>query len=230
MAETRILRLIGYWDGPAEPDGWPDVCRFVAAVDPTVQRTVADYLRSGTVLAVAAGFSACRLCGAANGSAELTDGVHFIWPEGLAHYVEDHGVRLPDEIADVAALGVAATVDPEPDVTVDEQWWRRQTGESTTHRPGCRHSPAVASWDLPVQAEIYVDRVPPDAVAVLARIRRLLGIGWPFTELRRLLGAQPVHAVAGNPAALHHSLIAAPELRPYLFYEAGGALLPIWPA
>ena len=30
------------------------------------------------------------------GSKDLTDGV-WVWPEGLAHYVGTHGVRLPDE-------------------------------------------------------------------------------------------------------------------------------------
>ena len=29
-----------------------------------------------------------------NGNLELTDGT-FLWPEGLAHYVRDHDVRLP---------------------------------------------------------------------------------------------------------------------------------------
>jgi hypothetical protein len=30
------------------------------------------------------------------GGRDLTDGV-WMWPEGLAHYVERHAVRLPDE-------------------------------------------------------------------------------------------------------------------------------------
>jgi hypothetical protein len=30
------------------------------------------------------------------GRLDLSDGV-WLWPEGLAHYVEAHGVRLPDE-------------------------------------------------------------------------------------------------------------------------------------
>jgi hypothetical protein len=85
MVMTRVVRLIGYWDGPAETlDEWPDVCAFVAAVDADQQAGVAEYLRSGTMLAAAAGISVCRICGVANGSGELTDGVNFVWTEGLA--------------------------------------------------------------------------------------------------------------------------------------------------
>lgn len=80
----------------------------------------------------AAGTSLCRICGQANGSAELTHGVRFVWPEGLAHYVEAHDVRLPAEVT--AAMDIL----PRPvDVTeferrlldrnelvVDVDWWR----------------------------------------------------------------------------------------------------------
>jgi hypothetical protein len=36
----------------------------------------------------------CRFCGAENGSSERSDGV-YLWPEGLAHYIRRHNVRLP---------------------------------------------------------------------------------------------------------------------------------------
>ena len=39
------------------------------------------------------------LCGKTNGCAEVTDGV-YLWPEGLAHYVREHSVRLPDDVLD----------------------------------------------------------------------------------------------------------------------------------
>jgi hypothetical protein len=129
-----VLRLIGYWHGPPATEGWPDVRAFVApAPDPGERQAVADYLRSGTAFVAAAGFSMCRICGAANGSTELTDGVHFVWPEGLAHYVEAHSVRLPDEVVAVAAGGPAPPVDLDPfttalletrEVTIDDGWWR----------------------------------------------------------------------------------------------------------
>ncbi|XVU28759.1 hypothetical protein ACQPZJ_17390 [Actinoplanes sp. CA-054009] len=71
------LRLLGYWDGRSAAGGWPDVCGFVSADDGTRAAVVA-YLRSGSAFAAASGSSLCRLCGARNGSAELTDGRHFI--------------------------------------------------------------------------------------------------------------------------------------------------------
>ncbi|MBL7255898.1 hypothetical protein [Paractinoplanes lichenicola] len=85
----------------------------------------------------------------------------------------------------------------------------------------------MAAWELPEHAEIYVDRIPPDAMALLVGIRRLLGAAWPFAGLRDLLASQPFRAGAGNPADLHRALNASPELRPYLFYGADGALRPL---
>ncbi|MEU4164815.1 hypothetical protein [Actinoplanes sp. NPDC026670] len=129
-----VLRLIGYWDDLSAPDGWPEVGQVAGLAMTAEERdAVVAYLRSGTEVAAFAGFSACRICGAANGSTELTDGEHFVWPEGLAHYVEAHDVRLPDEVIAVARRGPARPVDPlaferasfeTGDLTVDEQWWR----------------------------------------------------------------------------------------------------------
>src|SRR5262245_61778483 len=124
---TKVLRLIGYWNDSTQPQELPHVCDFVCAdLDITVQQSVAAYLRSGTVFVAAAGFSFCRLCGEVNGSTEQTDGEHFVWPEGLAHYVEVHGVNLPDEVAAVATRGAAAVVDL-------DWFWRalQNTGELT---------------------------------------------------------------------------------------------------
>jgi hypothetical protein len=138
---SRVLKRIGYWDGPAAPAGWPDVRDFVVQEpDPGRQQAVAAYLRSGTAYVAAAGFSVCRICGAANGSTELTDGEYFVWPEGLAHYVEAHNVRLPDEVVAVAARGPAPAVDLQRftrqllesrDLVIADEWWRsRRYSES----------------------------------------------------------------------------------------------------
>ncbi|WP_051367937.1 hypothetical protein [Hamadaea tsunoensis] len=239
---TDALRLIGYWDGPVATDGLPDVCAFVDAdaYRPMRQR-VAAYLRSGTVFIAAAGVSICRLCGAANGSAELTDGEHFAWPEGLAHYVEEHGVRLPDEFTDLAVRGAAPFVDPERlghllrtgALRIDLGWWRSLPGTDAAdpaidHLRGCRHSGTPAGWELPTSADIFVDRVPPDAVAIIVQIRRLLGASWPFASLRGLLDQQPFLAATGNPLRLHRILASSPELRPYLFYGAADGPAPVW--
>jgi hypothetical protein len=42
--------------------------------------------------AVAAGFSRCRLCSDANGSAEFSCD-EWSWPSGFRHYVDGHGIR-----------------------------------------------------------------------------------------------------------------------------------------
>ena len=81
----------------AESSKWPDPRRFL---DPTwassERRLVTDFLERCTRVNQYRGLSECRFCGQMNGSAEMTDGV-YCWPEGLAHYVHEHEVRLPDE-------------------------------------------------------------------------------------------------------------------------------------
>lgn len=101
---------------------------------------------------------------------------------------------------------------------------------SAGHLLGCRHCPTVASWDLPEHPDVFLDRVPSDAVAILVELRRLVGAAWSFAELRQLLRTQPIHAGTGDPADLCRALRAAPQLRPYLFHDAGGNLTPVWPS
>lgn len=59
------------------------------------------------------------MCGKESGDIELTDGV-FVWLSGLAHYVADHGVRLPRRFVRHAV----ATIDALETPPRDEQWWR----------------------------------------------------------------------------------------------------------
>src|SRR5690348_7012982 len=95
------VRLIGYWRGgpnPAANVAWPDPGTLIdESWDQRERLIVASYLTHGFMPWVAAGVSPCRICGKPNGSAELTDGV-YLWPEGLAHYVAEHSVRLPPEV------------------------------------------------------------------------------------------------------------------------------------
>jgi hypothetical protein len=115
------VRLIGYWRaGPSsvvpypkdseqaqayersrqEKLGWPDPADFVdAAWDSDARRAVLHHLETGTLVNQTRGLSQCRLCGRENGSAEMTDGA-YAWPEGLAHYVREHAVRLPQAFVD----------------------------------------------------------------------------------------------------------------------------------
>lgn len=58
------------------------------------------YLRSAPEFTEYLGFSSCRFhCGISDeqmGAREYWDG-YWVWPEGLAHYIEFHEVALPDE-------------------------------------------------------------------------------------------------------------------------------------
>ena len=120
------LKLMGYWCGDLDPD-WPDAAAFVdESWDQEERQRVAGYLLAGQRLPHAsAGRSRCRLCGQKNGSLEYTDG-EYVWPEGLAHYVADHAVRLPSEFV----RKVDAWVTPEYwEGRVDHEWWRSQRPE-----------------------------------------------------------------------------------------------------
>jgi len=115
------LRLIGFWKSEHDPT-WPDPNAFVDNRWDTDERdVVAQYLRAGSLARVYLGWSYCRVCGAPNGDSEFTDGT-YLWPEGLAHYVESHGVRLPAEFVEHA---VSRMGDLEQ-AQVDRTWWARQ--------------------------------------------------------------------------------------------------------
>jgi hypothetical protein len=114
----RTLIPIGYWRSQLEPE-WPEPADFVDENwDENERNHVAVFLESGTVPWVQLGVSICRFCGQENGFAECTDGV-FLWPEGLAHYVREHAVRLPAPVVD--HIEGRGSFDPHQ---VDSDWWR----------------------------------------------------------------------------------------------------------
>jgi hypothetical protein len=133
MATGSAITLIGYWAGGPAP-GWPSVTGFVDEHwDLTERDLVASYLEQGYIPWVQAGISPCRMCGRPNGYAERTDGV-YLWPDGLAHYVREHGVRPP---VSVIRHIVRAGATPHPGHTakmhpgqVDRDWWRTATLDS----------------------------------------------------------------------------------------------------
>lgn len=219
------IRGLGFWAEPGQEDE-PDVCGFVTAAPP--DRETIAYLRSGTPFVWRATPWTCLLCGRPNGSAILTDGERYEWPEGLAHYLEDHGVRLP-----VRLRGRAGPVDAETydngvygrQVTVDHTWWRAQSpAGDRDHLPGCPRSPVRRPWNLPRTADIWIDGVPTGDVATMARLRRLFGADWPFATLRDRIASQPFPVEpGGDPAALNRQ----PGLRDFLFYATPGGLLPV---
>jgi hypothetical protein len=126
------VELIGYWQSTLEPH-WPDPRDFVdTSWDESDRARVAQYLqRGGIEIWGQCGMSQCRFCGASNGSGERSDGV-YLWPEGLAHYIRVHNVRLPAVVIE-HILSSARSRDEDamrrleaaslPDVVVDEKPW-----------------------------------------------------------------------------------------------------------
>jgi cytosine/adenosine deaminase-related metal-dependent hydrolase len=122
------LTLIGYWsseglEGWPEDRRWPDVTDFVdEAWDPEERDLVARYLEHGFLHSAWMGYSPCRLCSKRdNGCLEVTDGT-YVWPEGLAHYVEEHSVRLPERFVKHVLRQWDALDQARP----DREWWMGQ--------------------------------------------------------------------------------------------------------
>ncbi|MBZ5710461.1 hypothetical protein [Nannocystis pusilla] len=136
------MRAVGYWRDEWHGD-YPEPQALVATdQDPGQLRRIADWLRRGEVFAAWRGLSFCRFdCGIADahmGSRCLTDGV-WVWPEGLAHYVEVHQLLLPDEFVERALrdapIAGAVRAEVEPD---DAFWIAWAADQGAVRRPGFR--------------------------------------------------------------------------------------------
>ncbi|NQU20851.1 MAG: hypothetical protein HQ567_06175 [Candidatus Nealsonbacteria bacterium] len=98
---TRSLELIGYWREVGSNTSWLHPRDLI---DESWERDnkakIVRYLKSGIRINEDLGFSHCRFSDGPPdemmGDAELTDGV-WLWPEGLAVYVERYHVKLPAE-------------------------------------------------------------------------------------------------------------------------------------
>lgn len=120
MVQPKKLVLIGYWDGPQTNHSWPAVENFVDTGWGADEReAVVSYLRTGMIVRLYMGYSKCRFCGKDNGYLELSDG-HFVWPGGLAHYVAEHGVRLPKLFVEHAFAMTEALENADRDI----DWWK----------------------------------------------------------------------------------------------------------
>jgi hypothetical protein len=98
--DLHKLSIIGYWSDPNESVEWsvgfPDPQDLIWDWGLRERLCVLNHLRNGKVFRRFMGLSTCRICGESLGCEELTDG-KWAWPQGLAHYVEEHNVRLPEE-------------------------------------------------------------------------------------------------------------------------------------
>jgi hypothetical protein len=95
-----MRKAIGYWITGLGDKKLPAPQELVGVMPADQRAQVADYLAAGMTQASYLGTSWCRFgCGIDSrlmGSRDFTDD-EWIWPEGLAHYVREHQLVLPDE-------------------------------------------------------------------------------------------------------------------------------------
>lgn len=125
------LRLIGYWKSPFELKYEHPITFVDDSWNKEERKAVVNYLKNGKAMPyVAMGLSFCRFdCGiGGNGCLEKTDGI-YLWPEGLAHYVEFHNVKLPEEfIIHCLNNKEIKEVNIEDEFEISEDWWVLQKG------------------------------------------------------------------------------------------------------
>lgn len=97
-------KAIGYWVSEKQPNLPNPQMYIVEGWGETEEAAmVLNHLRTkGMVEHQWMGSSWCRLCAtgdADNGAQCFTDGF-YVWPEGFAHYIEDHDVKPPKEFID----------------------------------------------------------------------------------------------------------------------------------
>jgi len=94
---TLGLKGVGYWASEYQPDLPRPQNRVDLSWDPAERAIVIAYLKRGQTKQSFRGYDACRMPGCTKrnkGSKDLGDDV-YCWPQGFAHYVEDHNVRPP---------------------------------------------------------------------------------------------------------------------------------------
>lgn len=137
------LTMIGYWQSVYETD-YPDPAWFTDANwDPNIRQQVIQHLQQGRRMPYTyMGQAFCRFhCDGPHagrlGSMEFTDG-RYVWPEGLAHYLEAHHLRLPAEVVDHMLQDTEDLYEPLPhSYEIDYEWWKTQKGwnrEASTYK------------------------------------------------------------------------------------------------
>ncbi len=177
----RQLDALGYWFNDLAPSAYPRPQALVGRWQPARRAAVVRYLRAGPRFESYAGTSFCRFaCGVPSrqmGHRDRSDGV-WVWPEGLAHYVEAHAVRLPERFIRhaVAHRERLATIDlgRERLGRIDDtRWvaWGRARGAAVALSPAW----AVPGWDLQHELERRLElQVTPGHVLWQRRSRVVL--------------------------------------------------------
>ena len=103
------MQAVGFWIAGLNDDRRPAPQEIVGQMPTQDRLRLIDYLRAGRIYASYLGYSWCRFgCGVQDqrmGSRDLTDG-SWVWPEGLAHYVSEHGITLPEQFVKHALRSV----------------------------------------------------------------------------------------------------------------------------
>jgi len=215
------VRAVGFWFSSNNTS----LPRPQWLVDPTwsleERAVVVRYLRSGTAAQHWCGYSWCRFeCGVDRseiGASDLTDG-EWLWPEGLAHYVGAHSVRVPDELI-ARALGPRARAavpadrfDQEDDYEVERDWWLRWAAK----RGACVVlDPGWTSLD-PLETSAAVRQLHELSVADIsgasAWLRRNDGDAILCTNFRvvSLRTGQILAGMTGDPRSSDHVIRAPP--------------------
>ncbi len=199
----KRLEVLGWWFRPLAPTTLPRPQLLVSGQDSAEVAMVARYLRAGSTIVAYPEPSFCRFdCGEVDmGSRDLTDGT-FVWPDGLVHYVERHGVRLPGHFV-AHALARNGTIAPfrPPKAAFglyDAGPWQRWSREQ-------RACPDLDGFDLPddelrerIAGEL--GDVGPDAILACRGATRevVLDVGAGAIELRQArAGGAPARRFAG---------------------------------
>lgn len=176
----QSVRLIGYW-GPG--------CDLPMPVVGSCSLSEADRARLLAYLQAPTharegymGSSRCRCCGSSNGAHEVFDG-RWVWPDGLAHYVEAHHVALPDDFVE-HCLTTGAHPVVAPHATLRRGWlWVLQGME-----PRCRSAsvlrptPEELGRSMPHSRPVYVE-VTIAHGTVVESVRRLPAAAVPLGAL-----------------------------------------------
>ena len=130
MSENPTLTAIGLWHSHLEPE-LPDPAWFVdSAWNSDEKQAIITRLKNSYALPYPyAGKSWCRFnCGEIEmGNRDYSDGV-YLFPEGLLHYIEQHGVKLPDVVIQKMLSTSIVKYNFESDFSVDIEWWQTQKG------------------------------------------------------------------------------------------------------
>ena len=124
MPNTNKLKLIGYWNN-FYSNRWVHPRILIDFSWEVKNRTkIINYLQKAMVYSISFGTSPNRFFRGPNmiGDSEYTDGT-WVWPSGLASYVELYHIRLPDEfIQHLQQQQFKPCVD---DNTIDLPWYEK---------------------------------------------------------------------------------------------------------